>query len=67
MYHLFWRGGMHRCFFVCELEGKRQLETRRNRWEGNIKMHLKGKRWDGLDFIPVSQYRGKWLVVTNTR
>jgi hypothetical protein len=37
------------CVCVCKHEGKRQLEARRNRWEGVIRVDLKETGWVGVD------------------
>jgi hypothetical protein len=35
---------------VDKLEGKRPLGRPRHRWENNIKMHLRGIGWGGMDW-----------------
>jgi hypothetical protein len=42
---------------VGKAEGKRPLERPRCRWEDNIKMDLKEKRWGGMDWIHLAQDR----------
>jgi hypothetical protein len=37
---------------------KRPLGRRRHRWEDNIKIDLREIRWDGTDWINLSQGRG---------
>jgi hypothetical protein len=38
-------------------EGRRPLGRPRHRWEDNIKMDLKDIRWEGLDWIRLSEDR----------
>jgi hypothetical protein len=38
-------------------EGKRPLGRPRHRWMDNIKMDLRGIRWDCIDWIDVAQDR----------
>jgi hypothetical protein len=51
---------------VGKSEGKRPLRRPRRRWEGNIKMDLRERRWDGMDWNlslishPLSGMEQKW-------
>jgi hypothetical protein len=38
-------------------EGDRPLGTPRCRWVDNIKMDLRERGWDGIDWIDLAQYR----------
>jgi hypothetical protein len=38
-------------------EGKRPIEKPRRRWEGNIRMDLRGTKWKGMDWIHLAQDR----------
>jgi hypothetical protein len=49
-----------------EPEGKRPLERPRRRWVDNIKMDLRGIRWDGMDWIDLAQDRDRWRALVNT-
>jgi hypothetical protein len=47
-------------------EGKRQLGRPRRRWEVNIRMDLREKGWDCVDWIHLAQDRDQWLALVNT-
>jgi hypothetical protein len=47
-------------------EGRRPLGRRRPRWVDNIKMDLREKGWDGIDWIDLAQDRDHWIVLVNT-
>jgi hypothetical protein len=47
-------------------EGKRPLGRPRRRWVGNIKMDLREKGGDGMDWINLSQNRDQWRALVNT-
>jgi hypothetical protein len=47
-------------------EGKRPLGRPRRRWVDNIKMDLRGIRWDGVDWIDMAQDRDQWRALVNT-
>jgi len=51
--------------FVGEPEGKRPFGRLRRREENNIKMHLRIIRWEGVDWIHLSQDRDQWWAVVN--
>jgi hypothetical protein len=42
---------------VGKSEGKRPLGRPRRRWDDNIKMDLREKRWGGMDWIHLAQDR----------
>jgi hypothetical protein len=46
-------------------EGKRPLERPRCRWMDNIKMDLRERGWDGMDWIDVAQDRDQWRALVN--
>jgi hypothetical protein len=45
---------------VGKLEGMRPLGRRRCTWEDNIKIDLKGMRWEGVDWVHLVRCRGQW-------
>jgi hypothetical protein len=47
-------------------EGKRPLGRPRRRWVNNIKMDLREKRWDGMNWIDLAQNRDQWRIFVNT-
>jgi hypothetical protein len=47
-------------------DGKRPLGRRRRRWVDNIKMELRDKGWDGVDWIDMAQDRDQWRALVNT-
>jgi hypothetical protein len=46
-------------------EGKRPLGRPRCRWVDNIKIDLRGLRWNGMDWIDLAQNRNQWRVPVN--
>jgi hypothetical protein len=46
-------------------EGKRPLGRPRRRWVDNIKMDLREKGWDGMDFTDLAQDREQWRALVN--
>jgi hypothetical protein len=46
-------------------EGKRPLGRPRRRWEDNIKMGVRERGWDGMDWINVAQDREQWRALVN--
>jgi hypothetical protein len=53
----FWRGN---------LKQRKPLGSHRNKWEDNIKMNLKGRGWEGVEWIHLAQSRDKCQVLLNT-
>jgi hypothetical protein len=51
---------------IGEPKGKRSLGRPRCRWVDNIKVDLRGIRWDGISWIDLSQYRNKSRAFVNT-
>jgi hypothetical protein len=51
---------------VGKLKGKRPLGRRRRRWVNNIKMDLRERGWDGMDWIDLAQDRDQWSALVNT-
>jgi hypothetical protein len=47
-------------------EGKRALGGARSRLEDNIKMDLKDKMWEGVNWIHLAQDRDQWRILVNT-
>jgi hypothetical protein len=48
-------------------EGKRPLVRPRHRWVNNIKMDLREKEWDGIDWIDLAQDTDLVNTVMNLR
>jgi hypothetical protein len=51
---------------VGKSEGKRPLGRPRRRWVDNIKIDLREKGWDGMDWIDLAQDRDHWRALVNT-
>jgi hypothetical protein len=47
-------------------EGKRPLGRPRIRWEDNIRMDLRERKWRGMDWIDLAQDRDQWRALVNT-
>jgi hypothetical protein len=47
-------------------EGKRPLGKPRRKWENNIGMNLRERKWKGVDWMYLAQDRGQWLTIVNT-
>jgi hypothetical protein len=47
-------------------EGKRPLGRPRRRWVNNIKIGLRQRGWDDMDWIDLAQDRDKWRALVNT-
>jgi hypothetical protein len=47
-------------------ERKRLLGRPRRRWEGNIRMDLRGIGWGGVDWIHLDRNRDQWWALVNT-
>jgi hypothetical protein len=47
-------------------EGKKALGRPRHRWEGNIRMDVRGVEYEGVDWIHLAENRNQWRVVVNT-
>jgi hypothetical protein len=41
----------------------RPLKRTRHRWEDNIKMDLRGIRWDSMDWIHLAEDRDQWRAL----
>ena len=50
---------------VRKLEGKRPLGRPRRRWEAIINMDIQGGECEGMDWIELTQDRGKWRTLVN--
>jgi hypothetical protein len=46
-------------------KGKRPLGKPKCRGEDNIRMDLKGKTWEGVDWIHLAQDRDQWRDLVN--
>jgi hypothetical protein len=51
---------------VGKSERKRQLRRPRRRWVDNIKMNLRERGWDGVDWIELAQDRDQWRALVKT-
>jgi hypothetical protein len=47
-------------------EGKRPRGRSRRRWVDNIKMDLRERGWDGMDWIDLARDRDPWRALVNT-
>jgi hypothetical protein len=47
-------------------EEKRLLGRRTRRWVDNIKMDLRGIKWDDMDCIDLAQDMDYWTALVNT-
>jgi hypothetical protein len=47
-------------------EGKRKLGRSKHRWEDDIKMGLRERGLDGVDWIHLAQDSDRWRAVVNT-
>jgi len=47
-------------------EGKRPLGNPRHRWEDNIKMYIKRKECESVDWIHLAQDKFQWQVFLKT-
>jgi hypothetical protein len=47
-------------------EGKRPLGRPRRRWVDTIKMDLREREWDGMDWIDLAQDRDQWRALVKT-
>jgi hypothetical protein len=50
---------------VGKAEGKIPLGRPRRRWVDNIKIDLRERGWDGMDWIDVAQDRDQWKALVN--
>jgi hypothetical protein len=46
-------------------EGKLPLGRPKCRWVDNIKIYLREKEWDGMDWIDLAQDRDQWRAIVN--
>jgi hypothetical protein len=51
---------------VRKSERRRTLGRHRGRWEDSVKMDLKEKGWDGVDWISRPQDSDKWHAVVRS-
>jgi hypothetical protein len=47
-------------------ERKRQLGRSRCRWEHNIKIDLRERAWNDMDWLDLAQDKGQWQTPVNT-
>jgi hypothetical protein len=52
--------------FIGKPDGKRPLGRHRRRWEDNIRVDIRERGWDSVDWIRVAQTRDQWRAVVNT-
>jgi hypothetical protein len=57
---------MHTIFLVGKPERKRQLRSRRCRWEDNIRIDLKEVGWDGVNWVHLFRDWVRGWDVVNT-
>jgi hypothetical protein len=51
---------------VGKSEGKKPLGRSRRKWVDNIKMDLRERGWDGIDWFDLAQDRNQWRALENT-
>jgi hypothetical protein len=51
---------------VGKAEGKRRLGRPRRKWVDNIKMDLRERGWERMDWIDLAQGRDQWRALVNT-
>jgi hypothetical protein len=49
-----------------ELEGRRMLGKPKRKQDNNIKMHLKERGWENVDYVRLARGRDHWRAVVNT-
>jgi hypothetical protein len=47
-------------------EGKRPYRRTRCRWEDNIRIDLRERRWKGVDWMYLAQDTEQWQALVNT-
>jgi hypothetical protein len=47
-------------------DGKRLLGRPGCRWEDNIKLDIRKRGWEGVDWIHLEQDRGRWWALVDT-
>jgi hypothetical protein len=47
-------------------KGKRPLGRPRHMWVDNIKVDLRERGWDDMDWIDLAQHRDQWKAFMNT-
>jgi hypothetical protein len=50
---------------VAKPEGKRPRGRPKSRWFDNIKIDLRDKGWDGMEWIRLAQDRDQWRALVN--
>jgi hypothetical protein len=50
---------------IVKSEGKRALGRPRHRWEDIIKLDLREREWDAVDWINCTEGREQWRAVMN--
>jgi hypothetical protein len=51
---------------VAKPEGKSPLRRPVRRWEDNIRMELREREWESVDWIHLAQDRDQWRALSNT-
>jgi hypothetical protein len=57
---------MINAFLVGEPEENRPLGRPRRRWEDNIRMDLREREWEHVDWMHLDRNRDQWRTVVNT-
>jgi len=65
-YRRHWRDENAYKILVGKPEGKRPCRRHRHRWEGNIRMDLSERVWEGVDCMYLAQDRNQWQALVNT-
>jgi hypothetical protein len=52
--------------FVGISEVKRPVGRPRSRWEVSSRMDLRGRGWEGVDWMNLAQDRDQWRALVNT-
>jgi hypothetical protein len=47
-------------------EGERSLGRPRRRWMYNIKMDLRERGWDGMNWLDLAKDKDQWMVLVET-
>jgi hypothetical protein len=51
---------------VIKSEGKRPLGGHKRRWEDDIRMYFKERKWEDVDWMHLAQDRDQWRALVNT-
>jgi hypothetical protein len=53
-------------FLVRKLKEKKSLQCPRLSWEGSVELHSKEIGWDDLEWVSLTEDRGRWQAVLDT-